>query len=219
VEKVQDELLGLIAPSLAELHLRADASNAKIAFATPLPAVAATFDVRPNWRVGPGGLPSLPLAFELKRVDASMPADERSQWVTIAVPLLRDAPVARRRFSKGSVVNCDDVIVKPVPVRRASSDLLAVPCALPEGITALRDVAVGDVVFADDVGPPFDVVADAPVTLRVTEGGFAVDITGLALSDARIGETTEVRLQHPARTFKARVVGRAIVQLLGKSNG
>jgi flagella basal body P-ring formation protein FlgA len=218
---LQDALLSLTEDRLRPEGLFVDRHSAWMKLSVPLPATRQ-FEVQAGW-LAEAQAPALPLSFELwPSFDPDAPAATQAPGaqpihVTLAVSLLRDVPVAARRLHKGSVITCEDFAVQRRRLRDAPPRVLAQPCETVSGTVALRDIAVGDVLRDVDVGPTPDVMAGEPVRLNVKLRGISVAATAIALSDARVGDEIEVRLQHPARTLKTRVTAPGSVQLLDGS--
>jgi flagella basal body P-ring formation protein FlgA len=90
---------------------------------------------------------------------------------------------------------------------------LALPCEIPAGFVALRDIAAHDSIRGVDIGKAPDVTAGAPVRVMVSTGGISITASAIALADGRAGDQIEVRMQRPARTLRTRVIGPGAVQL------
>ena len=128
---------------------------------------------------------------------------------------MHDVVVAVRALRKGAAFSCDDVELVARPERVAPKRPLAWPCRVPVASAMLHDLAAGDAVRDDDVGPPLEVLAGAPVTMEVAVHGVRVAVDATALADARVGDLVEVRLRRPERSMQARVTGEGAVQLVG----
>lgn len=215
--ELKERLLDLAEERLRPMQWFLDRSRAQLMLSSSLPAGAA-FDVTASWPAAGVDAPELPLAFDLR---PSLPAGTTSDppiHAVLSAPLMRDVAVASRRLHKQSSVQCSDLGVNRVPARSLPKRPLQLPCEVAAQAVALREISPGDVLRADDIGTPLDVVAGAHVTLNLIAGGVAIDAAAVALTDARIGDLTEVRLEHPTRTFKARVIGRSTVHLLDNQN-
>ena len=134
-----------------------------------------------------------------------------------AVEATVDVWVAARRLHKGSAVSCADFIVKRRSARAVPRLALPAPCAVAPESVVLRELAAGDVVRTVDVGRAPDVMAGSSVRLTVAINGISVTTKAIALSDARVGDQIDVRLQRPTRTLRTRVIGPGSVQLLDAS--
>jgi flagella basal body P-ring formation protein FlgA len=73
----------------------------------------------------------------------------------------------------------------------------------------------GEVLRDGDVQVLPEVVAQAPVQVRVVVGRIALEKPGTALADARQGETVRVRVGGSTRTLSGRVVARNLVVMEG----
>ena len=69
----------------------------------------------------------------------------------------------------------------------------------------------------NDIGRAPDVLIGVPVQVSASNGGINVTTTAIALADARVGDQIDVRLQHPSRTLRTRVIGRGAVQLVDET--
>jgi flagella basal body P-ring formation protein FlgA len=214
---LKERLLDLAEDRLRPMQWFLDRSRAQLVLSSPLPS-GTEFEVTALWPTDGSDVPEMPLAFDLRpRLTARAPTDT-SIHATLSAPLMRDVAVAARRLHKQSSVQCSDLSVSRMPARSLPKRPLLLPCEVAARAVALREVAAGDILRADDIGAPFDVVEGAHVTLRLISGGVMVDAAAVALTDARVGDTAEVRMDHPTRTFKARVTGRSMVDLLDNQN-
>jgi len=208
---LQEALVALVARSLEPRGFFIDAERAWLNVSRPLPAMGE-LEVRPLWASADGRAPPLPLAFELRPPGSAGPAAAIN--ATLAVTLLREVPVATHRIRKGSAVTCADFQVERRALREISSAARTTACDLTEQSVALRELASGDVVNRPDIGPPLAVVAGSPVHVSVESGAVSVTVLATALADGRIGDELDVRLRHPIRTLKARVVAPGAAQLV-----
>lgn len=130
-----------------------------------------------------------------------------------AAPAERDVWVAARRLTKGAAAGCADFRVERRALRRVPARALTLPCEVPPGAVALREIAQHDVIRQHDVGIAPEVMGGSVVRVAVTAGAIRVMTVATALADARVGEPVSVRLDRPPRTVKARVIGPASVEL------
>jgi flagella basal body P-ring formation protein FlgA len=211
LRSLQDSLLALAADRLRPSGLSIDRARARLSLSAALPAVQ-TFEVLSagSQEADP---PSLPLRFELRPLAGS--AVSLPIQVTLAVALQRDVPVAVRHLSKGSDVTCADITLDRRDIRQSPRLSLPLPCDIPAGTVALHDISRNDVVRSLDIGKVPDVSARTPVHITASAGGVSVTASAIALSDGRVGDRIEVRMQRPARTLRARVIGAGAVQLEG----
>jgi flagella basal body P-ring formation protein FlgA len=194
-----------------------DRQRAWLSLSGELPG-AQTVQVRPRW-VAQAHLPTLPLIFDVRAgsgdsVAGTTVSTEPAVQATLSAPLLREVWVATRRLRKGSTVRCADIEPRRRDVRLVPAQALSGPCALAEGITALRDIAAADAVRSVDIGRAPDVVAGMPVSVSVAAQGVNVTTSAVALADAMIGDQVDVLMKRPRRTLRTRVSGPGAVQLL-----
>jgi flagella basal body P-ring formation protein FlgA len=208
-QALQEQLVRLAEEHLRPLGLFVERERAWMSLSGPLPARG--FDVRPSWTSAQ--IPVLPLTFDV--VPGSTGA--RPIRATLGVTLLRDVCMAARRLRKGSVVSDADLTLQ----RRALDELpkhsLTGRCELDRETVALRDIAEGDIVRAQDVGNAPAVMAGSPVNVSVSANAVSVTMRAIALADARVGDQIDVRLRHPTRTLRTRVIGPGLVQLMDGS--
>ena len=212
-QALQTALIAFTQEQLQSMGLSIDSRRARMSFSAPLPETGMA-EIRPAWS-GDAPLPALPLTFVLKLRDAQAnKPSARPILITLAAPLLREVLVASRRLRKGSIVSCADLDMQRREVRTPPALALALPCHLAVETVAMRDLAANDVVGLRDVGSAPEVTAGAPVSVSVASRGIVVATTAVALADARVGDQIDVRLQHPARVLRTRVIGPAAVQLV-----
>jgi flagella basal body P-ring formation protein FlgA len=169
-------------------------------------------EARPTWSYI-GGMPALPLTFELRAVRGEAAQPVRA---TLAVKLQRPAWIAQRRLRKGSQVSCSDFAKELRQVRDVSPESSATRCQIGVEATALRDIAAGEALRMKDIGRAPDVQIGLPVQVSASSGVIRVTTMAIALADAQVGDQIDVRLQHPTRTLRTRVTGRGAVQLVGE---
>jgi flagella basal body P-ring formation protein FlgA len=171
-------------------------------------SVHGAFQVRPLW----SGAIAAPLIFELIPLDSGRP--EKPIRATLAIRLQKQVWVAARRLRKGSSVTCGDLVRRARDIRELPVSSMSAVCELDASTMALRDLAPGDVIRSSDLGQLPDVISGTPVRVRVAAGSISVMTMGTALADAKVGDRIDVRLEHPLRTLRTRVVGPAAVQLV-----
>lgn len=194
---------------LAPAGLTLDAAQARVATSRPL-GDAERFEARALWSASEAA-PALPLVFELTPASGGG-APLRA---TLSAPLLREVLVPVRRAGRGEVLGCDALEVQARPLRQVPPHALRPPCALPADAQTRRVLLAGEVLRDGDVQVLPEVVAQAPVQVRVVVGRVALEKPGIALADARQGETVRVSLPGSARTLSGRVVARNLVVMEG----
>lgn len=210
VRALQKALIEISAARLRTAGLVLDAEHAWLGLSRSLPA--GEWEVRPKWSEHEI---KLPLTFEL-RPAVAIDTSVRPILATLAVKLQRSVLVAARRLRKGSRVACGDVSSQLRDILVIAKAALTT-CEVPPDTTALRDIAVGDVLREKDLGPAPDVAAGAPVRVSVSSGSINVVVIAVALADAHSGDQIDVRLQRPTRTLRTRVTGPGTVQLLDEA--
>lgn len=216
IQALQEQLLTRTVEKLQPLGLFVDRDRARMSLSGALP-VAEAFEVRSLWSAE--GVPSLPLTFELRPVTGETRNVVRSPTIriTLAVTLLRETWVAVRRLRKGSVVGCEDFELQRLPVRDVQKLVLPTACDIAPEMVVLRDIAARDVLRSVDIGKAPDVLSGAPVRVNVMTRGIEISTTAIALTDARVGDRIDVRLQRSTRILKTRVTGPGAVQLVDAS--
>jgi flagella basal body P-ring formation protein FlgA len=208
-QALREQLVRLAEEHLRPLGLFVERERTWMSLSGPLPANG--FDVQPSWTSAQ--IPGLPLTFDVLPDSAGA----RSIRATLGVTLMRDVCVAARRLRRGSAVSDADLTLQ----RRAFEDLpkrsLTGRCELDRDLVALRDIAQGDIVRAQDVGNAPAVMAGSPVNVSVSANAVSVTTRAIALADASVGDQIDVRLQRPRRTLRTRVIGPGLVQLMDGS--
>ena len=212
-------LLALTQERLRPLGLVAEERRAWMNLSNPLPATD-WLEVRPLWSAD-ADAPQSPFAFELRptlreepRSSAAHDSRVRSVQATLTAPVLREVWVATRRLRKGSSATCADLRAELREVRYAPKTPLSAPCEIDSEAVALREIGAGDVMRADDIGRAPDVGLGQQVRVRAASNGVIVTIVARALADAKVGDQVDVRLQHPMRTFRTRVIAPGSVELV-----
>jgi flagella basal body P-ring formation protein FlgA len=144
---------------------------------------------------------------------AATPANGSGPRMEPASAEQREVWVAARRLNKGVAASCADFRLERLAVRRVPARALTLPCDVPPGTVALREIAEGDVIRRHDVGIAPEVMAGSTVRVVVVAGAIRVTSVAVALTDARVGEQVPVRLDHPRRTVQARATGPGMVEL------
>jgi flagella basal body P-ring formation protein FlgA len=210
---LQSALVELAQQRLEATGLVLDRDHVWLSVSGELPRMS-DIEARPTWS-SVSGIPELPLTFELRPAAAARATPPA--LAALAVRLQRTVWIAQRRVRKGSHVACSDFAAGLRDVRDVKRGSLAGTCEIEPGMSALRDIAEGDVLHAGDIGRAPDVQIGAPVQISASSGGIHVTTTATALADARVGDQIDVRLKHPTRTVRTRVVGRGAVQVVDEA--
>lgn len=206
---LESALVDLAQQRLESAGLVLDREHVWLNISGALPSTAE-IEALPMWSSAVG-IPVLPLTFELRPgVAAAAVPPARA---TLAVRLLRPVWIAKRRLRKGSRVGCGDFSTELRDIRKVQRGSLLTGCEFEPEVSAQRDIAPGDALRASDIGRAPDVVLGAPVRVSASSGSINVTTTAIALADARVGDQIDVRLQHPTRTLRTRVIGRGAVQI------
>ena len=224
-QALRARLVALAQERLQSAGLLLDGSRARLSLSQRLPPEANLYEVRPAWPVD-AKVPPLPLTFAIRAGSASQPAvattpvipvTGRSPWIhaTLAIPVRRQVWVAKRNLPKGSSVRCADLTTEYRDLRDVPGEALSSPCDLQPDEVVLRYVGRRDIIRSLDVGAAPAVTAAMPVAVTTLVGGISVTMTGIALTDAMIGDRIEVRLSGPSRTRRVRVTGAGTAKLEG----
>lgn len=212
-QALQARLVSLAQERLQPAGLLVDASRARMVLPERLAADAGLFEVRTAWPPE-ARIPPLPLTFMIRAGSATTP---EARWVrvTLAIPVRQRVLVAGRALAKGSSVGCADLALEYRDLRDVPAGALSVPCELGLEEVALRQLGRRDVVRRLDVGSAPAVAAGMPVAVTTLAGGISVTTTGIAMTDAMIGDRIEVRMTGPSRTRLVRVTAAGVARLEG----
>ncbi len=207
-QALQARLVLLAQERLQPSGLLLDGSRARMSLSGKLPADDNLFEVRTAWPAGVK-VPLLPLTFTIRAGSAP--------WIhaTLAVPVQQQVWVASRNLPKGSSVGCADLTREYRDLRDVPGEALGAPCDIRPGEVVLRYVGRRDILRSLDVGAPPVVAAGMPVVVTALVGGISVTTTGVALTDAMVGDRIDVRLTAPSRTRHVRVTGVGTAKLEG----
>ena len=224
-QALRARLVSLAQERLQSAGLLLDASRARLSLSERLPPEVSVFEVCTAWPAG-ARVPPLPLTFAIRAGFATKPAavampvasiSRQSLWTyaTLAVPVRQQVWVANRNLAKGSSVGCSDLTMEYRDLRDVPGEALSTPCDLQPDEVVLRYVGRRDIVRRQDVGAAPAVTAGKPVAVTTLVGGISVTVTGIALTDAMIGDRIGVRLSGPTRTRRGRVSGAGVAKLEG----
>jgi flagella basal body P-ring formation protein FlgA len=130
--------------------------------------------------------------------------------VWFAVRATQNALDAREALGPGTGLAQSAFDIVPVDVTK----LATVPAdAALAGLQLRRPLQPGQPLSANLVERRPAVARDARVAVRVVAGAVTIETTGVALSDARLGEAVQVRNPRSQEAFAARVVGEGVVQV------
>lgn len=142
------------------------------------------------------------------------PDGARARAMQVRAGVVETTTVAARSLPAGATLASGDIREERTVRWGAPTETRArfVEAARP-GWHTRRPVAVGDVLAWPAVTPPPMVVAGQPLKLEWVRDGVRVELTGVALNDARQGETVRARVpERPARLL-ARVIAPGVAEL------
>lgn len=199
---------------IAELRqIRPDISRIDAAVigqpASPLPAGASWVVPRHAMR-GHALAPHLCVWVELR--SAGRAASSVPVW--FAVKAYRPVLVSATHHWARDSVGAEDFTVEMRDVAGLSAIPLDVKASLA-GMRARRALAPGHILMRSDIEPIPEVLRGDKVAVQVTDGPVAIETDGIALREARLGQTIELRNPTSQKTYTAQVVGRgrAVVEV------
>ncbi len=145
------------------------------------------------------------------------PAGSGAMAVRVRAGLERPVMVASRALPAGTHVAPDD-LREELRVRWGvpQPESLAAPGT---GWEVRRPLAPGEVAAAPAVTPPAIVLAGQPVRMRWERGGVEVSVMGIALNNARRGETVRARLEERPARLTGTVVAPGEAELVAGGSG
>jgi len=143
------------------------------------------------------------------RCEGSMP------W-TLFVPALvrraQDLVVAARPIARGTILSAADVTLVTKLLPSAPGGVLVSP-EVAVGRVALRDIAPGTTLNANQLKAPQIVRRGQAVTLSLANGPVAVRVAGTALKDGTLGERIPVRNLNSKRVVEGVVLADGRVEV------
>jgi len=130
--------------------------------------------------------------------------------VWFAVEATRPALVARATLQPGEALHAEDFETKNVEVTAAGSRVLGTDDAI-DALRVRHPVGAGMALAAANVESKPSVARADTVAVRVVHGAVTIETAGVALADARVGETIKVKNASSGEIFAARVVGPGAV--------
>lgn len=135
--------------------------------------------------------------------------ETRTVEVTLRIKVTAPGVVTARPIARHAVITAEDVTLAKVetggaPILASVADVI--------GKRALRSLPSGRPLAAADAEYAPVLLANAPVTLRVTSGALEIRTAGITREDGRIGQIIRVRVANdpnrpgPGREIRARVV-------------
>lgn len=136
--------------------------------------------------------------------------------VLTQVRLVRSVVVAREPINRGQVIEAEDVTLEERVVKRMRQVGIGDPAAVV-GQQARRFIERGEMILERDISPRPLVRRGDPVTVWQRSGGLQIRTAGRALSEGTWGEVVEVKNVASGESFRARVVGPGVVEVVGGS--
>jgi len=140
----------------------------------------------------------------------------RSVPVWFAVKAYREVLVAAEPLRAGDALHAGQLRTESFDVATLTSAPLPVKGGSPNGLRLRRPVAAGQPLTAAAVEARPAVLRDAPVQVQVTLGAVSLQTAGIALADARLGETVKARNPASNESFGAIVVAESAVRVEGR---
>jgi len=125
-------------------------------------------------------------------------------FVSATVAEFTEVIVAKNSIAKKSIISEQDIEIKRVN----SANLRKQPAKNKKQVintSPKRFIKAGDVIFEDNICL---VCRGDTVQISARNQFLAINLQGIALADATLGESTKVRNQQSKRSFNARVVGK-----------
>ncbi|HMM78338.1 MAG TPA: flagellar basal body P-ring formation chaperone FlgA [Gammaproteobacteria bacterium] len=135
---------------------------------------------------------------------------------TLFVPALvrraQDLVVAARPIARGTILSAADVTTVTKLLPNAPAGMLESP-EVALGRIAMRDIAAGTALNANQLKAPQIVRRGQAVTLSLASGPVAVRVAGTALKDGTLGERIPVRNANSKRVVEGVVLADGLVEV------
>ena len=125
-------------------------------------------------------------------------------FVSASIHEFAEVIVANRSLSRKSVIAEQDIVKKRVNISSLRKQPIMTKSQVL-GSTPKRYIRAGSIIFEDSICM---VCRGDSVNISAKSEFFSLNLKGLALADAAIGETTLVRNTQSKRSFSAKVIGR-----------
>lgn len=187
-------------------HLRPDISRIDATVighpASPLPA-GKSWALPLHAMRGHALAPHLCVWVEVRSADREV----SSVPVWFAVKAYRPVLVSATHHWARDSVGAQDFTVETRDVAGLGAIPVDVKASLA-GMRARRALAPGHILLRPDIEPVPEVLRGDKVAVQVTDGPVAIETDGIALREARLGQTIELRNPTSQKTYTAQVVGR-----------
>lgn len=127
-----------------------------------------------------------------------------------------EALIATSRSERATPLRCPDFATGKIDIASTHGPVVT-SCSAAASLQLTQHLEPGDVLHASGLRPQPEVIKQAQVRIRVTEGRIHLESTGIALADGRIGDTVTVRPAHSNQIVRGRVTEPGVV-VLGKED-
>ena len=138
--------------------------------------------------------------------------DTATKRVSVKIRLFRPVVVTQRRIGRNEVIGKDQVKLERREVTNSVGNYFT-RAADVVGKRAMRSVSAGVLLTDVMVGKPLAVRRNDYVTLRARYGAVTVRTKCIALKDACVGESVDVKNKDSNKIIRARVVAPNLVEL------
>lgn len=125
-------------------------------------------------------------------------------FVSASIDEYADVVVANHSLTRKSIIGNNDIVLKRIKVSSLRKKPLNSKLQVL-GSSAKRHIRVGSIIFEDSICM---VCRGDNVQISANNEFLNINLQGIALADATIGETTLVRNKQSKRSFSATVIGR-----------
>lgn len=135
-----------------------------------------------------------------------------SIYLPVDLAMYRPVVVSVKPLTHGSTVGADDVQLAELNVSQLSGQYLS---SLDEviGKDVKRSITAGLPVQQSQLMPPLMVKRGEAVMIRATSSIVAVKVSGIALTDGRLGEQIRIKNQSSSRIVSATMVGPNLAEV------
>ena len=167
-----------------------------------------SFDLRISDKSPVFGREKLLVSFDVARKDNSL----TSFWLTVGIRVKARVLIAEKSIPHGKKIDTDDVIVALTEIKDLDAACMRDPSEAI-GQIAKRRFSPGDPLTREALMKPFLVKSGDTVHLRLERNGLVLTSLARAEQDGRLGQVIRVRNLEFSSVLKARVTGRAQVEM------
>ena len=169
---------------------------------------AGEFDLRISDKSPVFGKGKILVSFDAVRSGKSL----TSFWMTAGIRVHARILTARKRIPYGKVMTPDDIALAEKEIEDPESALIREPSEVIGKVTK-RSFSPGDPLNREALMKPFLVKSGDTVQLRLERNGLILTSQVTAAQDGRLGQVIKVRNLEFSSVLKARVTGRAQVEM------